>query len=42
MLGARQGKPAGLGALIWGAMVTETAMTRTCSVNGLLGRNTAH
>lgn len=41
VLGARQGKPAGLGALIWGAMVTETAMTKTCSVNGLLSRNTA-
>lgn len=41
VLGAREGKPAGLGALIWGTLVTETAITRTCSVNGLLGRNTA-
>ena len=42
VLGARAGRPAGLGALVWGAMVTETALTRTCSVNGLLGRDTAH
>lgn len=41
VLGARQGKPAGLAALIWGAMVTETALSRTCSVNGLFGRDTA-
>lgn len=41
VLGARQGRPAGLGALVWGAMVTETALTRTCSVNGLIGRTTA-
>lgn len=41
VLGARQGKPAGLVALIWGAMVSETALTNTCSVNGLLGRDTA-
>lgn len=41
VLGARQGRPLGLGALVWGAMVTETAMTRTCSVNGFLGRSTA-
>jgi hypothetical protein len=40
-LGARQGRPGGLVALIWGAMVAETALTRTCSVNGLLGRNSA-
>lgn len=41
VLGARQGRPAGLVALVWGAMVTETALTRTCSVNGLIGRDTA-
>ena len=40
-LGAREGKPGGLGALVWGAMVTETALTKTCSVNGLGGRDTA-
>lgn len=41
VLGARHGRPAGLAALIWGALVTETAMTRTCSVNGLLGRDSS-
>lgn len=41
VLGARQGKSAGLGAVALGAVITETAMATTCSVNGLLARDTA-
>lgn len=40
-LGARRGRPVGLFALVWGAVVTETAVTKTCSINGLLSRDTA-
>lgn len=41
VLGARAGRPLGLAALAYGAVVTETAVTRTCSVNGLVGRDTS-
>lgn len=40
-LGGRHGRPRGLFAMLWGAVVTETAITKTCSVNGLLGRDTS-
>jgi hypothetical protein len=42
VLGARQGKPAGLGALALGAVIAETAMAKTCAFNGLIGRDSAH
>jgi hypothetical protein len=42
VLGARQGKRAGLGALALRAVITETALSKTCSVNGLLGRDSVH
>lgn len=41
VLGAREGRAAGLGALVCGTSVTESAMTRTCPVNALLGQDTA-
>jgi hypothetical protein len=40
-LGGRYGRRGGLFAMVWGAVVTETAITKTCSVNGLLGRDTS-
>lgn len=39
-LGARQGRAAGLGALVLGALVVESAVTRTCPVNAALGLDT--
>jgi hypothetical protein len=35
-LGARNGRWAGLAALVSGALVTESAITRTCPLNALL------
>jgi hypothetical protein len=32
---------AGATALVWGAMVTETAITRVCPINALLGIDTS-
>jgi len=40
-LGGRHGRLRGLFAMVWGAVVTETAITKTCSVSGLLGRDTS-
>ncbi len=40
-LGGRHGRLRGLFAMAWGAVVVETAVTRVCSVNGLLGRDTS-
>ena len=40
-LGGRRGRGRGLLVMLWGAVVSETALTRTCSVNGLLGRDTS-
>jgi hypothetical protein len=40
-LGGRQGQPLGLAAIIGGALVIESAMTRTCPLNAALGINTA-
>ena len=39
--GGRRGRVAGLAAMIAGALVTETAVTRTCPLNALLGVDTA-
>jgi hypothetical protein len=36
-LGARRGRLLGLGALVVGALLTETAITRVCPVNAVLG-----
>lgn len=41
LLGGHQGRGRGLFVMLWGAVVSETALTRTCSVNGLLGRDTS-
>lgn len=41
LLDGRRGRPRGLFMMMWGAVVIETALTRTCSINGLLGRDTA-
>lgn len=41
LLGGRRGRRRGLFVMLWGAVVSETALTRTCSVNGLLGRDTS-
>jgi hypothetical protein len=41
VLGAHLGKSAGLGAVALGAVITDTAVATTCSVNGLLARDTA-
>ncbi len=41
-LGARRGRLAGLLALIGGALITETAITRVCPLNEALGIDTAH
>ena len=40
-LGGRHGRLPGLFAMVWGAVVAETANTKTCSMNGLLGRDTS-
>ena len=39
-LGARQGRLAGLLALIGGALITETAITRVCPLNAALNVGT--
>jgi hypothetical protein len=39
-LGANRGKPAGLAALIGGALILESAITRVCPVNKALGIDT--
>lgn len=39
-LGAREGRLRGLGALVGGALVIESAITRTCPVNAWLGIDT--
>jgi len=41
VLGGKEGRAAGLAAMLAGGMITETAMTRTCPVNEWLGINTA-
>jgi len=38
--GGRRGRVTGLAAMIAGALVTETAVTRTCPLNALLGVDT--
>jgi hypothetical protein len=38
--GARRGRTAGLAALVAGALVVESAITRTCPLNALVGRDT--
>lgn len=40
-LGGRRGSLAGLAAMIGGALVTETAVTRVCPLNEALGVDTA-
>ena len=42
LLGGRRGKPAGLAAMLAGAMTVQTAVTRTCPLNEYLGINTNH
>jgi hypothetical protein len=39
-LGGRRGRPSGLVTMVAGALVTETAITRTCPLNELLGIDT--
>jgi hypothetical protein len=39
-LGAREGRVRGLGALVGGALVLESAITRTCPVSAWLGIDT--
>jgi hypothetical protein len=39
-LGARRGRPVGLGALVAGALIVDSAISRTCPVNELLGIDT--
>ena len=39
-LGGRWGRVAGLAAMISGALITETAITRTCPLNELFGVDT--
>lgn len=39
-LGAREGRLRGLGALVSGALVLESAITRTCPINAWLGIDT--
>lgn len=41
-LGGKVGKVGGILAMIGGAVVTGTAITRTCPMNALLGIDTAH
>lgn len=40
-LGGSRGRPAGLLAMIAGALVTETGITRVCPVNEAMGLDTA-
>ena len=35
--GALAGKPSGLFMLVWGALATESAITKVCPINHLLG-----
>lgn len=39
-LGATRGRAAGIAAMIGGALITETALTKTCPLNELLGMDT--
>jgi hypothetical protein len=39
-LGGRHGRTAGLGAMIAGALVIESAVTRVCPLNAMLGIDT--
>jgi hypothetical protein len=39
-LGARLGRTSGLLALVGGTMIVESAITRTCPLNALLGIDT--
>lgn len=39
-LGGYKGRAAGLAALVGGALVIESAITRTCPLNALLGIDT--
>ena len=39
-LGAREGRRAGLCALVLGALTTETVITRVCPLNAVLGLDT--
>jgi hypothetical protein len=41
-LGAREGRTAGIAAMIGGALVIESAITRVCPLNALLGIDTRH
>jgi hypothetical protein len=41
-LGGRRGRLAGLATMISGALITETAITRTCPLNELLGVETTN
>jgi 6-phosphogluconate dehydrogenase len=41
VLGGRRGALGGIAAMIGGALVTETALTRVCPVNEWLGVDTA-
>jgi hypothetical protein len=41
-LGGRAGELAGLAAMIGGALVIESAITRVCPLNALLGIDTRH
>lgn len=40
-LGGRRGRTGGLAAMIVGAVLTETAITRVCPLNYVLGVNTS-
>jgi hypothetical protein len=40
LLEGKRGRPLGLAAMLGGAMISETALTRTCPLNGLLGIDT--
>lgn len=40
-LGARRGQGAGLAALVAGALITETVITRLCPVNAVVGIDTS-
>lgn len=39
-LGAREGRTRGLGAMVSGALLLESAITRTCPINAWLGIDT--
>ncbi len=41
-LGGKKGKLGGLMAMMAGALITETAITRTCPLNELVGIDTRH